>query len=302
MSIIERALDKLRDNPRPATPPPRAKGAPDASSRRAAAPHLAAATARGIEFHPAKQCRIDLQRLRDQGVLPQDDAEHRIRNEFRRVKWPLLASASGKEGDPVPRGNLIMIASALAGEGKTFVTVNLAMSLSQEKDCRVLVVDADLAKPRLTHLFGLQNEPGLTELLADEHGDVANAVLATEIDNLFVLPTGRQASNAPELLASKRMQQVAEQLISASGELVVLFDSSPLLLTNESHVLSTVVGQVLLVVRAGVTTHEMVQEAITHIDKARQISCVLNQTSNANTSDYYYYYDNSGQSTESGTA
>lgn len=300
MSIIERALDRLRDVPR--EPPAHRSSTGAESVRRPESAEPSVAGARGFEFHPVRRCRIDYDALRSQGVLPEDDADRRLRNEFRRLKWPLLAYAgtAGHESEVVPRGNLIMVASAAAGEGKTFITANLALSIVQEKERRVLVVDADLAKPRFTQVFGLQSEPGLTELLSDPDADLSQAVLGTDIDNLYILPSGRQSETAPELLASKRMQQIAEQLVTASGELIVLFDSSPLLLTNEAHVLSAVVGQVLLVVRAGVTTQQMVTEALTHIEPGRQVSCVLNQASQGNMSDYYYYYEDIGR-TKSGS-
>jgi exopolysaccharide/PEP-CTERM locus tyrosine autokinase len=294
MSIVERALSKLqasqeraRATARQQRPVP-TRDAPERGAAKPVPPPVDAGVVAPRRTTPQKHYTIDLARLREERMIPPEESVHRALNEFRRIKWPLLAAAAGKPDEVVPRGHLIQIASSVAGEGKTFICFNLALSIALEKDCSVLIVDADLARPRLTRVLGMEKEPGLTDLLTNEQLTVAETIVTTDVDKLTVLPAGTPSPNAPELLASNRMEAIAEQLLEITPRALVLFDSSPLLLTNEAQVLSGVVGQVVLVVRAGHTTQTLVNEALTHLEDGPKVSCVLNQASYGNASDYYY--------------
>ena len=208
-------------------------------------------------------------------------------------------------------GRLLMMTSALPGEGKTFSTLNLALSLARERDLEILVVDADVAKPQVSGLFNMDTAPGLLEALTDDSVDIESLILRTDVPGLHFLPAGRcEGDVATELLASARMQETVLRLESHASNRVVLFDSPPLLLTNEARVLTSLVGQVILVVRAGVTPQQAVLEAIGYIGEDKPIGLVLNQ-SKANAPGSYYGYgaygyggygSNSDNSSNSGRA
>src|SRR3954447_4630176 len=97
--------------------------------------------------------------LRSVGLLAPQEEEYQLAQQFRQIKRPLIVKAVGRGGPRVPNGHIIMVASALQGEGKTFTAVNLAMSMSLEKDVHVLLVDADVARPQLSSLLGLSDAP-----------------------------------------------------------------------------------------------------------------------------------------------
>src|SRR5690606_38566868 len=108
--------------------------------------------------------------------------------------------------------HLIMMTSALPGEGKTFTSISLAFSMALERDIHVLLVDADVAKPHISRLFGLEGERGLLDLLRDDSLDVESLILPTSVSRLSILPAGQRTENATELLASDRMRQIAARI------------------------------------------------------------------------------------------
>jgi exopolysaccharide/PEP-CTERM locus tyrosine autokinase len=243
---------------------------------------------------------VDHAALRGMGLLPPDGHERRTSSEYRHIKRPLLASAFGKGVPAIPKGRLIMLASALPGEGKTFTSVNLAMSMALEKDITVVLADADVAKPHISRAFGVAEEPGLLDVLRDESRDIESAIIPTSVRGLSILPAGRQMETATELLASERMEAVLARLHARDDKRIILFDSPPLLLTSESRVLAGVVGQVVIVVRAETTLRQAVYDALESVGQGKEIRLVLNQ-SESKAADLYYGYGEYGDQPSAGT-
>lgn len=241
----------------------------------------------GVE--PARLA-VDLATLRKAGLVPDDEDDRRLTEQYRHIKRPLIANATGRGAPALPNGHLIVIASAMPGEGKTFTAINLALSMSLEKDVRVVLVDADVPKPQLTQTLRLSESPGLLDVLGDEALDVEQVVLATDMPNLSLLPAGRRSPQATELLASARMARIAAELVQHDRRRIVLFDSPPLLLTNESQVLTAIAGQIVVVVRAGMTPQPVVLDALELVQGAAPIYLLLNQSLKAPTGAYYYYH------------
>lgn len=301
MSLVERALKKLQESQfqghgRTATPvqPVPVLSQPAAVS----APQDTPATApvRRV-VPPSRVVKIDREALRAIRLLPMPPMERPIAAQYQHVKRPLLTAALNRAADAPANANVIMLTSALPGEGKTFTSINLALSMALEKDLEVLLVDADVAKPNVTRLFGLQSELGLLDLLTDGTRHADSAILRTDVAGLSILPAGRQIETATELLASERMKQVVAELTAPGRRRVVLLDSPPLLLSTESITLLSSVGQILLVVRAEATPRKAVLDALELVGEGRQVSLMLNQSSAAPASGYYGYgtYGDSAQ-------
>ncbi len=284
MSIVERALHKVQEaaTKRPESSRPQSQPVGVADAGAATAPRLAPALV------PATMIPIDRKRLAAYGIVPGESA-WRTTNEFRRLKWPLLDAAVGRDGK-MRCGPLLLVTSSVPGEGKTFVAINLALSIAAELDSVTLLVDGDLAKPHLSDIFGLSSRRGLTDLLADPSLQPSDVIVGTDIPGLRILPAGSAHSHAPELLASSRMEQINAWIAQAYAGSLVVFDSPPLLATNEAQVLSRYAGQVLLVVRADHTLRPMVEEAVALIDKEKRLVATLNQASTARMGNYYGAY------------
>lgn len=284
MSLVERALQKLQSSQSAAIP----RHAPPVVGQVVVAePRVA--TGAEPRRQSDKFIRIDRHALRAAGLLPPEQQERRLAAEYRHIKRPLLAAALGRGREPVANGHLIMLASALPGEGKTFTSMNVALSMALERDITVLLVDADVAKPHISRVFGVDGEPGLVDALSDSAVDIESLVIPTDIKDLSILPAGRMVETATELLASSRMEQIVAELGRVGAHRIVLFDSPPLLLTNESRSLADVVGQIVMVVRAGFTPRSAVNDALQFLGDGKNVSLVLNQSEMAPTTGYYGY-------------
>jgi Mrp family chromosome partitioning ATPase len=168
------------------------------------------------------------------------------------------------------------VTSALPGDGKTFTALHLALSMALERDHSVLLVDGDVARPQLSRVLGLAEEPGLLDLLADPARRARDLVLGTDVEGLYLLPAGRPREGAAELLASNRMGAIFSELGGTGRRQLVVMDSPPLLVSGEARVLSASAGQVVLVVRSGVTPRGAVTHAIAALGQKRKPRLVLN--------------------------
>jgi protein-tyrosine kinase len=234
---------------------------------------------------------INLARLHQIGMVTHDGGRTPAAEDFRIIKRPLLRSAAAAIGSGSTNGNLIVVTSALPGEGKTFCAINLAMSIAMEQDHTVLLVDADVARPSVLKVLGLPSAPGLMDVLLGERGDLADVILKTNIDSLSILPAGRNNKHATELLASQTMSVLLTEIAGRYLDRIVIFDSPPLLLTTEAGVLASQMGQVVLVVESETTTQRAVKEALRRLDNCARVDLICNKTRAFPGDDYYGHYD-----------
>jgi len=239
---------------------------------------------------------INLARLHRMGVVSPDAEKSQVAEEFRIIKRPLIANAFGQGTARVKNGNLIMVTSSLPGEGKSFCAINLAISMAMEMDRTVLLIDADVAKPRIPEYLGIHADKGLLDVLQDKDLKLSDVLIKTDIAKLTVLPAGRTYKRATELLASAAMSRLIEDIGNRYPDRIILFDSPPLLATSESSVLATHMGQIVMVVEAEKTSQEAVREALSHIQSCEVVGMLLNKTTPTPGADYYYgYYGSYGK-------
>jgi exopolysaccharide/PEP-CTERM locus tyrosine autokinase len=276
MSIVQDTLSKLHEQGTirsPTHPHP-----PGTSLARAASAREGGRKPEHEIALPAPEVRFDQNTLRAAGLLPPESQVRELTEQFRHIKRPLIEHAKGREAHAGPAGHLILVTSAIAGEGKTFTSVNLAMSMAFEKDICVLLVDGDVAKPQISRLLGLESRPGLLDALRDPTLQVNSLVLPTDQPGLSVLPAGQPGEHMTELLASVRLQQILHLISDRNPHLIVLFDSPPLLLRTESVALAQALGQVVMVVRAGNTPQQLVLDAAQRLQAEKPVWVVLNQS------------------------
>ncbi len=289
MSIVEKAVEKLRNlqpGP-PASPAAEAVPAPSASTieRLSGRTHTDQATESPPPWH------VDLVALERAGLLPAgDEANDRLANELRRIKLPLMDNAIGKGAKVVPRAGRIVVTSAVPGEGKSFTAMNLALSLAREVDFDVLLVDGDIPKSHITRALGLDGKPGLMDVLVDERRQPAEVIVGTDVPNLLVVPVGRRHPLTTELFGSLRMEHVLEELGGRHLRRLVVFDSSPLLATPESQVLASHMGQVVMVVAAGRTGQHAVDSALQSLSEEQYVGLLLNMSCLPASENYYNTY------------
>jgi len=239
---------------------------------------------------PERRVELDLEKLRAQGFVTPDAQKSQIADEFRVIKRPIIRNAMGPSGVRVRDGNLVMVTSALPGEGKTFTSVNLALSIALEIDNTVLLVDGDVAHPAIPRLLGTPHGPGLLDLLTRDDLDFADAMVKTNVDKLTVLPAGTRQRQSTELLASEQMASLLRELASRYADRIILFDSPPLLATTEARVLATHMGQIVMVVSADSTSQHAVSQALATIENCEVVMMTLNKASRTDVGTYYGYY------------
>jgi exopolysaccharide/PEP-CTERM locus tyrosine autokinase len=291
MSVVERGIRKLQGS------------APDKRDSRSATPIAktvedttladtvvadttvsgSAPAARTGSFDGAASGRkisFDLTALAAAGLLA--PGNERLADEYRAIKQPILRRAAESLKGDTTIDRLVMVASALPGEGKTFTSVNLSLSLAQEKDWSVLLIDTDCRNPSLSQLLGVADQPGLLDYLRSPTASLESFVLPTNFDGLCILPAGTGDAHAAELLASSRMQSICADLATGKfGRFIVVFDSSPLLLTPEAAIIGALVGQIAVVVRADRTVRPAVADALAKLDPSKAIGLVLNGATSA---------------------
>jgi exopolysaccharide/PEP-CTERM locus tyrosine autokinase len=197
-------------------------------------------------------------------VFPPGSGPASQASQFRLMKRPLIKNIADLRQAGQLRSNLIMVTSALAGEGKSFTAANLAMSMATELDHTVLLVDADVARPSLAQMLGFESRSGLLDVLEGKV-TLQDVLLNTNIDKFTVLPSGVPRPRATELLASDNMRMLLEEMALRYPDRIIVFDSPPLLLTTEASVLATQMGQIVMVVRADSTPQTAVQRALTSV-------------------------------------
>ncbi len=239
----------------------------------------------------ARFADINLARLQQLGMVTHEGGRSGVAEDFRIIKRPLLRGARALDGQAIRHGNLIIVTSAIPGEGKTFCAINLAMSMAMERDTTVLLVDADVARPTVLSVLGMEPRPGLMDVLLDDNLDLADVILKTNVPALSILPAGRRNKHATELLASRSMTRLLDEIASRYADRIVIFDSPPLLITTEASVLAAHMGQVVVVVEAERTTHSNVREALRQIEACEHVNLVYNKIKSFNDANYYGYYD-----------
>ena len=239
---------------------------------------------------PSRIVQIDRNAMRDAGLIAPEAENKLFEDEYRVIKRPILSNAFGRNADTVERGYAVLVTSALAGDGKTFTCINLALSLAREQDTTVLLIDADVPKPHISSLFGANDEAGLLDYLDGSVSELEAIELQTSIDGLTILPAGKSRENGTELLSGDRMHELFESIHRRDPRQVVVVDSSPLLQTTESRALAAIAGQVAVVVRAGITPREAVMDAIATLDTGKPTNLILNQVRFGRRSGYYGGY------------
>jgi exopolysaccharide/PEP-CTERM locus tyrosine autokinase len=289
-SLIEKAaqrLEQLRQAGADIPVPPAAEVPTPAAPTAVAKPALT----REVAKPPvSKTVRIDLDALRETGFVTPNAPRAAIADQYRVIKRPLIANATGKGASVVPYGNRIMVTSAMPGEGKSFTAINLAMSIAMELDYTVLLVDADVSRPSIMKTLGLRSGPGLLDLLTNDKMEVSDTLLRTNVDKLSLLPSGTPHPRATELLASDAMTALIEEMGHRYPDRIIIFDSPPLLLTTESRVLATHMGQIVVVVQAEKTLQSQVRHALTTIESCPIKLMVLNQVHGGDQDAYGYGY------------
>ena len=199
-----------------------------------------------------KRLKQDLQANRQASLITSHEPRHPITEAYRSLRTNLQFSSV----DETLRS--VLVTSATPGEGKTTTAANLAVVFAQAGNS-VILVDADIRKPRQHKIFDLPKSPGLTEVMVSNNTPTSFFLRETQVPNLRILTSGKDAPNPAELLGSNRMKQLLQELQQEADFLVV--DAPPLLAVTDAQVLANNVNGVLLVVNTEKTPRAMIARA-----------------------------------------
>ncbi|ASF45026.1 XrtA-associated tyrosine autokinase [Methylovulum psychrotolerans] len=313
MSIIEKALNKAdqQESGSDAAADLSADVQPVAYGNADMPPDKPMSTSNDLGFRKRESFKgtqerveIDWVRLAEMGFVTPSDVNTKTIEEYRNIKRPLVYNAFGAGSVGIARSNLILVTSSVPGEGKTFTAINLALSIANERDKKVLLIDADVARPSVSKTLGI-NSPsrlGLIDYLENENIAYSDIELLTNMPGLRIIPAGKLHKYSTELLSSNKMVLFAEELSNRYPDRIVIFDSPPLLAATQGEVLAKLVGQVVLVVEAEKTFQSMVLESVNKLSACDVVLLVFNKTLISLSDGYYYGYGYGQYATNSYTS
>jgi protein-tyrosine kinase len=274
--LIERAAARLRQ---PAAPAPAAD--PAAVAARAGTPQdswlepkqdLPGILPGILPGDGSRPAILDDAVLARAGLIDWDSRGTRIYEEISIAQHNLLRYSFGENGAaPIRSGNIVMVTSALAGEGKSFIALNLAAAVALQAERKVLLIDGDSKPHSLGRIFGLSEAPGLLDLTKGDR-DLADLVIPTAKANLEFLPLG---SGAPP--ARARIAGLIEEIGRRDSARVIILDTAPCLSSSDPHTLASVVGQIVFVIAAGLTQQGDIEAALDLVQACPMVSLLLNK-------------------------
>jgi protein-tyrosine kinase len=287
MSIIEKALAKQQQNNGQSSE--QVKDTLPTEEKESKALNSKVVASRNEATNNKTALVIGKESLEERGYLIDNGIRKSIKDEFRQIKRKLLNNAFGNVSKTLHHSNLIMVSSAKPNEGKTFVAINLALSIALEQDKTVLLIDADVLRPSVIRELGIDEQPGLIEYLLGQSEQVSDIIYNTDIDKLKLIPAGTPHHLSNELLASEKMAQFANELANRYPDRIVIFDCPPLIGVTETLVLANLMGQAVIVVEESKTPITDIQAATEHLNEDLALGLVLNKAIRSHKDLYGYY-------------
>lgn len=226
-----------------------------------------------------RQVHIDNEALVSAGLLEPAQSHLGVAAEYKPVQEAVLEVAQPSGGPSAAQGNLAAVCSAVSGDGRTFIALNLAMYLSRDPACSVVLIDCDFDNPQLSHALGTHADPGFTDWVAEYSMDLADFVMPTDVHGLAFVPVGRQhtRSKTRELLANTGLRDRLARIAEEHMRTIFLFDTPAMTTSRASYTIAMLAGQILFVIRAGSTRRSLANEALQHFNRSRPVNIVLNQ-------------------------
>ena len=238
----------------------------------------------GIASYPAAPVSGEQITVTNQLLIAANDPHTPAAEEYRKLKSNIVRMTKGDQFN-----NMLMVTSAVGSEGKSITALNLAISLAQEYDHTVMLIDADLRKPSLQGYLGLKNTRGLAECLLDGL-DIKDALIKTGIGRLSLLPAGRQMRNPTEIFSSQRARTFFTEIRNRYHDRYIVIDTPPALPFSETRSISGFVDGVVLVVKEGVVSLEKVAETIECLKGPTLLGIVFNQATAEGCGNLHQYY------------
>jgi protein-tyrosine kinase len=284
MSTIEKALDKMLSEGRLEST------SESQSITQPIQPEPVAQTISAEISAEKLMIEIDTNRLSKLNFVANSQERTLISEEYRVIKRKLINNAFGALSSTLKNPNLILVTSTRPGEGKTFTSVNLALSIALEQDKTVLLIDADVLRPNVSRTLDISVPLGLTDYLSSDKVGVSDIMYSTSVERLKLIAAGKPHHLSTELLASDKMISLVQEFASRYPDRIVIFDAPPLLGVNETAVLAAMCGQAVVVVEENKTNLNELEKAISLLPSDLAVGFVINKASRSVDKGYGYGY------------
>jgi protein-tyrosine kinase len=295
VSIIEKALDKQLSAQDTTAVPEKHHPAEKQSQfgsipERAVAEVIAEDKSQLINESASRSVNLDLADLEKRHFVSLSAKRRVINEEFSVIKRKLINNAFGPLSNSLKHSNLILVSSSRPGEGKTFTSINLALSIALEQDKTVLLVDTDVLRPQVAKTLGFESELGLTDYLSSDNIDVQDIIISTNVERLKIISAGKAHHLSTELLASEKMAELVHEFATRYKDRIVLFDAPPLLGVNETAVVAMMCGQAIIVIEENKSKLAEIEQSIALIPPEIAVGFVINKAHRTQVGDYGYGY------------
>jgi len=250
--------------------------------------------------HSGPELVLDRGRLAGYGITMPSSVRSRTVEEFRLVKRNLMTQWSQGNSIAAQRsGRLIMVTSARPGEGKTFISLNLALAFASERDVKALLVDVDTQHSNLQTILGIPGEQGIVDVLAGNR-ELSEVLIQTNIPNLMVLPAGRGGPHVPELFSSNQMAVLMAEMTRRFADRYIIIDTPPCMVSSDAAALAPLVGQIVFIVEAHYTQQVEIEAGLSMLSACSRISLLLNKSDTSSSEHFgsyeHYYYSHGRES------
>jgi protein-tyrosine kinase len=251
--------------------------------------------------HDGPELVLDRGRLASYGITMPSSARSRTVEEFRLVKRNLMTQLSQSNLITDQRsGRLIMVTSARPGEGKTFISLNLALAFASERDVKALLVDVDTQHSSLQAILGISGEYGIVDVLSG-NCELSEVLVQTNVPNLMILPSGRGGPHVPELFSSNRMAILMAEMTRRFADRYIIIDTPPCMASSDAAALAPLVGQIVFIVEAHHTQQVEIEASLSLLSACPRISLLLNKSdtlASEHFGSYEYYYHSQGRESD----
>ncbi len=253
---------------------------------------------------------LETKKLVEQGFFIPSDKPQRLSQEMRAVKRRLLrrlkfykpGSRTSRPKSPKHSGrNTVLVTSTSPAEGKTFTSINLALSLAMEDDIKVLLVDADVPRPRVLHHLGLKSTKGLADKVDNPGLALPELILRDKNSSLSILSEGQKTAKASEFFARPELGDTIREISKKYADHLVIIDAPPILAAPGTSLLAQYTDEVVFVVKASQTPEPAVVAALDEVlEYNEQVSLILNYALVPGKFSHYgsygeYYYQARGE-------
>ncbi len=291
MSIIEKAVSKLKQSNDVKAPPANIDNAPLVERAERVSQDETKRTKPATQLDVSSHMvQLDLAMLEKKNFVSLSTERRLINEEYRVIKRKLINNAFGPLSKTLHHPNLILVSSSRPGEGKTFSAINLALSIALEQDKTVLLVDADVLRPNVSKTLQINHSLGLTDYLQSPDVAVQDILLSTNVERLKIITAGSPHHLSTELLASERMLQLVNEFATRYADRIVIFDAPPLLGVNETAVMAAMCGQAVIVVEENRTRLAEIEQSVSLLPKEMAMGFLINKAHRNQGKGYGYGY------------